>query len=274
MVRASIYVILILCSIGLFIPFLWLISTSLKSQQEIFAYPPVWIPQKLQWSNYYAAVTMIPFFRYLWNTIYFTVFSIFGSVFTAAICAYGFAKIKGVGRDFLFSLLLSTMMLPGQVTMLPIFVLFQKLGWINTYLPLIVPAYFGGGAFSIFLLRQFFRTIPTDLEEAASIDGCSRIGIFFRIILPLSQPALLTLVIFGFMGCWNSFMGPLIYLSDMDKFPLALGLTFFSSMYATKTPWGPLMAASFLMIIPMLLLFFFCQRYFIEGIVTTSGLKN
>jgi multiple sugar transport system permease protein len=164
-------------------------------------------------------------------------------------------------------------MLPPQVTMIPVFMLFQKLGWVNTFKPLIIPAYLGGDAFSIFLLRQFFLTLPRDLEEAAIVDGSSRFRIFWQIILPLSKPALLTVMLFSFLWMWNDFMGPLIYLHDIEKFTLAIGLNLFRGMYTIKTPWGPLMAASTIMTFPIIILFFFSQRYFIRGIALT-GIKT
>jgi ABC-type glycerol-3-phosphate transport system permease component len=197
----------------------------------------------------------------------------FGQVFSAALVAFGFARIKFPGKTPLFIILISTMMIPFQVTMIPTFLLFASLGWINTYLPLIVPAFFGGGAFFIFLLRQFFMTIPRDLDEAAIIDGCGSFGIFWRIMLPLSKPALTTVAVFSFIAHWNDFLGPLIYLNSPKMYTLAVGLSFFQSRFTGGTNFSLLMAASLIVLLPVLLVFFFSQRFFIEGI-TLTGIKG
>jgi multiple sugar transport system permease protein len=254
-------------------PLLWMVTTSLKPSNEIFSVPPTIIPSVFKWSNYSEAFQIVPFGRHYLNTVFVVTICVIGNVFTAALCAYGFARLRARGRDVIFALFLATMMLPPQVTMIPIFILFQKLGWINTYWPLIIPAFLGGGAFNVFLLRQFFMSIPRDLEEAGLIDGCSRFMIFWRIFLPLSRPALLTVTIFAFMWHWNDFISPLIYLHDQDKYTLALSLNLFKGMYITRTPWGPLMAASTMMILPVIALFFALQRYFVEGIAMT-GIKG
>lgn len=222
--------------------------------------------------NLHASLTILPFARYLVNTLIIVVLTIAGTTLSAALCAYGFARIRFRGREPLFILLLATMMIPGQVTMIPVYILFKELGWINTYLPLIVPAFFGGGAFSIFLLRQFFRGIPYEMEEAARIDGCGPLATWWRIVLPLSFPALATVAIFSFMGAWNDYMGPLIYINDTDKFTLALGLSLFKGQYGVDTP-HLMMAATLVVLIPVLLLFFFAQKHFIQGIVI-SGVKG
>jgi ABC-type glycerol-3-phosphate transport system permease component len=214
----------------------------------------------------------MPFGRFFLNSLLIVVSTVAGATMSAALCAYGFARLRFRGRDPLFLLLLSTMMIPGQVTMIPVYIMFKELHWINTYLPLIVPAWFGGGAFSIFLLRQFFQSIPFEMEEAARIDGAGPLGTWWRIILPLSLPALATVAIFTFMGGWNDFMGPLIYLNDTDKFTLALGLNLFKGQYGTDTP-HLMMAATLVVLAPVLLLFFFAQKHFIQGIVV-SGVKG
>ncbi len=222
--------------------------------------------------NYIASLRLVPLVRFFGNTLLIILYALLGTVFSSAICAYAFARFKVPGSGVLFAILLATMMLPGVVTLIPIFILFEKIGWINTFKPLIVPAYFGGGAFNIFLLRQFFLTLPKDIEDAASIDGAGWLGILFRIVIPLSKPALITVAIFTFMYLMNEFMTPLIYLHDVEKFNIAVGLNLFRSQYVDRVPWGPLMAASTLMILPMILVFFFAQRYFIKGIALT-GMK-
>ncbi len=222
--------------------------------------------------NYIASLRLVPLARFFGNTLLIVLYAMLGTVFSSAICAYAFARFKVPGSGILFAILLGTMMLPGVVTLIPIFILFEKIGWINTFKPLIVPAYFGGGAFNIFLLRQFFLTLPRDLEDAATIDGCGWLGILFRIVLPLSKPALITVSIFAFMYLMNEFMTPLIYLHDVDKFNIAVGLNLFRSQYTERVPWGPMMAASTLMILPMIAVFFFAQKHFIKGIALT-GMK-
>ena len=268
--KAIVMTILSIGLIAVLIPFLWTISTSLKTEAEILAWPPTWIPNEVVLTNYEKALTTIDFLGLLRNTLVITAFRLIGMVTSSSIVAYGFARLRAPGRDILFLLVLATMMLPGQVTLIPTFVLFSKLRWVNTFLPLIVPSYFGG-AFNIFLLRQFFMTIPLEYDDAARIDGCSVLGTFLRIILPLSAPALATVAIFGFMWSWNDFMGPLIYLRSMEKSTLALGLFLFQGVY--RTEWGPMLAMSLMIMLPMVLIFFFAQRMFIQGIVV-SGIKG
>ncbi|MFB3897210.1 MAG: carbohydrate ABC transporter permease [bacterium] len=284
--RVIIYSLLIGGSLIFLFPFLWLLGTSFKASKDVLAFPPTLIPHPWVWTNYrdalvslsedpnlqltWANIPRLPMVRFTYNTLYIIFFNIIGALFTSALCAYGFARLRAPGKTVIFTILLATMMLPPQVTMIPVFMIFQKLGWINTFKPLIIPAYFGGGAFNIFLLRQFFLTLPKELEEAAIVDGSGRLRIFWQIILPLSKPALLTVMVFSFLYMWNDFMGPLIYLQDIEKFTLAIGLNLFKGMYATKTPWGPLMAASTLMTLPIIVLFFISQRYFIQGIALTG----
>lgn len=226
------------------------------------------------WSNFRDALLnpAMPFPRFFLNTVLIVVLTVIGATLSAALCGYGFARLRFRGREPLFILLLATMMIPGQVTMIPVYILFKELHWINTYLPLIVPAWFGGGAFSIFLLRQFFQGIPYEMEEAARMDGCSPLQTWWRIILPLSFPALATIGIFTFMGAWNDFMGPLIYINDTSKYTLALGLNLFKGQYGTDTP-QLMMAATLVVLMPVLVLFFFAQKQFIQGIVI-SGVKG
>ena len=269
--KITVYAALALVSLVLILPFLWIISTSLKGDEDIFTTPPQWIPTDIRWENYSDVFDRMPYLIYFRNSVFVTVMTIVGVVISSSLVAYAFACLRWPGRNALFIFVLATMMLPMQVTMIPMFVLFKEIGWLNTYKPLIVPAFFGGGAFNIFLLRQFFLTIPKELFEAARIDGCSEFRIYWNIVLPLAKPALATVAILTFMFSWNDFLGPLIYLSDQLKGTLALGLALFVGQHQTE--WGMLMAASVLMMIPMVLIFFFFQRYFIKGFVM-SGIKG
>ncbi|MCX7795666.1 MAG: carbohydrate ABC transporter permease [bacterium] len=264
------YVLLTFGAIVFGLPFFWMLSTSLKPIEDVFLLPIKWIPNPIKWNNYIEALTAVPFGRYFINSTKITLFSIIGHLISCTLAAYGFARIPFKGRDILFFLLLGTMMLPSQVTIIPLFIIFKQLGWVNTHLPLYIPSFFGG-AFYIFLLRQYFMTIPTELEEAAIIDGCGYIRIFWDIYLPLSKNALITVVIFSFMGSWNDFFRPLIFINSPDKFTVPLGLAGFRSEMGNY--WHYLMAASVVAVIPCILLYFFFQRYFIEGIALT-GLKS
>lgn len=261
---------LLICAAILILPFLWVVSTSLKGDELIFAIPPVFIPESFHWDNYAKVFRQMPFLIYFLNSTFITVVAIIGTVLSSSLVAYAFACLRWPGRDSVFILVLATMMLPMQVTMIPIFVMFKDLGWLNTFKPLTVPAFLGG-AFNIFLLRQFFLTIPQSLFDAARIDGCSEFRIYWNIVLPLAKPALATVAILTFLFSWNDFLGPLIYLSDQLKGTLALGLAMFTGQHQNE--WGPLMAASVLMMLPIILIFFFFQKYFIQAF-TTSGLKG
>ena len=269
------YLIAILTAIMFSLPFLWTLGSSLKSAQEIFAYPPTMFPAVPQWKNYADVFRLAPFMRFIGNTIFITAFAMIGQILSASAVAYGFSRFRFPGRNALFFVVLSTMMLPWQVTIVPTFLLFRYVGWINTYLPLIVPAFFGGGAFYIFLLRQFFTTIPRDLDEAAKLDGASSVRIFWNILLPLAKPAIATGAIFAFIEHWNEFIGPLIYLNSPDKFTVSIGLRHFTSNpFSDNEPREAiLMAASLIVAMPPLILFFSAQKYFVRGIVTT-GLKG
>jgi multiple sugar transport system permease protein len=250
------------------LPTMWMISTSLKEPGQIFEYPPRFLPTPVLWSNYPEAIQKFPFFLYLRNTLIVTLLATFGTVLSASLVAFGFARRRFPERELLFGVLLSTMMLPSVVTMIPTFVLFTKLGWVNTFLPLTVPAFFGGGAFNVFLLRQFYRTLPYDYDEAAYIDGASSLRVWWEIILPFSKAPLAVIIVFSILGNWNDFMGPLIYMNQPQMRTLALGLQFFRDQYVTQ--WHYLMAASTLTVIPVLVLFFAAQRYFIQGILLTG----
>ncbi len=232
--------------------------------------PPKWIPKPFQWDNYSSGLTFVPFLLYLRNTLIICSANVVGVLLSSSLVAYGLSVIPWRGRDSLFIIILSTMMLPYQVVMVPLFAVFTFLGWIDTFLPLIVPAFLGN-AFFIFLLRQFFMSIPKDLTDAAKIDGCSEFQIYRRIILPLSKPALATVALFTFMYAWNDYLGPLIYLFDQSKFTVSLGLAMFQSQYGSY--YGMLMAVSTVVTVPIIVLFFFTQRTFIQGI-TLTGIKG
>jgi multiple sugar transport system permease protein len=264
------HAVLIGLSILFAVPFLWLVSTSLKPPQQIFVLPPEWIPNPFMWSNYPQALTYIPFFHYMGNTFYIALFNVAALTLSSSFVAYGFSRIRWPGRGPVFSLVIATLMIPYAVTLIPTFLIFRRLDWVGTYNPLMIPALFGD-PFSIFLLRQFFLTIPQELSEAARIDGASEYGIYARIILPLARPALATVALFTFMFNWNDLLGPLIYLSDRNTYTLALGMNGFFSRAGTE--WALLMAASTVMILPIIVLFFFAQRTFIQG-VALSGIKG
>ena len=265
------YVVLTFLSMIILVPIFWMLSTALKADAEVFLFPPVWIPETLHWDNFRRALTFLPFATYFLNTSVITFSAMIGQFLSSPLVAYAFARLRARGKGVLFTLVLSTMMLPAQVTMIPQFVLFKQLGLVDTFLPLIVPNLFGS-AYFIFLLRQFFFTISPELSDAARIDGCEYFGIFARIFLPLSKPALATMAIFTFMWNWNDFMRPLIYLSSSEKWTLTLGLSRFTGMYG-MTAWNLLMGATLVTLLPCITLFFFSQRYFIQGIVIT-GVKG
>ena len=261
----------LLCIIGSFIfliPLIWLVRSSFMGLSQIFIFPPEWIPDPWHFENYPKALTTIPFFRYFLNTMIILVPSVIGTVITSALAAYGFARLRWPGRDLVFAILMTTLMLPYAVTLIPTFLVWAKLGLINTYWPLIAPSWFGGGIFFIFLLRQFFMTLPTELDEAAIIDGANPLQIFWYIIIPLSRPALITVAIFSTLNAWNDFLGPLIYLNDSRQYTLALGLAEFTGLYTSQ--WHLLMAAATVILLPVVILFFVAQRYFIEGIALTG----
>ncbi len=266
------HLLLLLGAVVILFPIAWMISTSLKSPSQVKQFPPIWIPHPLVWENYVNAVTIfpVPFLRFVWNSFFLSFGNVLGSIVSNTIVAYAFARLRFRGSKFLFLLVLSTMMLPQQVTMIPLFILFSKLGWINSYKPLIVPQFFAN-AFYVFMLRQFFSTIPRDLDDAARIDGCGILGIFWRIILPLAMPAVGIVAIFEFTGSWNWFLGPLIYLSKMETFPLALALSYLNATY--RVLWSEMMVVSFIAMLPPLLLFFIAQKAYIQGIVVT-GVKG
>ena len=268
--KTILYIILGGISITMIIPFIWMLSTSLKEPGAVFTFPIEWIPRPVVWKNYVEAWQSVPFGRFFLNSIFVSVLVTFGQLFTCSLAAYAFARLDFRAKDKLFLVYLATMMIPGTVTMIPVFILLKKIGWIDTYKALIIPGMFGG-AYGTFLLRQFFLGIPRDLEDAARIDGCSTWGIYWRIILPLSKPALATLGTFIFLGAWNDFMWPLIVINSMEKKTLPIGLASFQGLYSTD--WTLLMAASTIVLIPVLIVYIFNQRFFVRGIVL-SGIKQ
>jgi ABC-type glycerol-3-phosphate transport system permease component len=265
------WVTLLAGAIVMLLPFIWLVSSSLKLETRVFEFPPRLIPDPIRFENYKDALTYKPFHIYVANTFFIVILNEIAILFSASLCGYGFARIRFPGRDFFFALVIGTMMLPSVVTMIPTFIIFSRLGWIGTFLPLTVPFFFGGEAFNIFLFRQFFRTIPEELADAARIDGCSEFGIYWRIMLPLAKPALTTVAIFTFINAWSDFMGPLLYLNSPDMFTVSVGLSTFRSTMATR--WDLLMAAATATTLPIIVIFFAAQRFFVKGVVMT-GLKG
>lgn len=269
--RGIIFIILITGAVLLLSPIWWMMITSVKSMAEIMQYPPTFWPQEWHLNNYVVTWETGNFTRYTLNTLFIALISVFANVISNSFIAYGFAKIDFPGKNILFSILLATMMLPGFVTLIPTYVFYAKLGWLNTYLPLTVPAFFGS-AFNIFLIRQFYSTISDELIEAAKIDGASHYNIWWNIMIPLSKPALATVAIFSFNGAWNDFLGPLLYINDRELYTLQLGLQVFQGQVATQ--WNYLMAGSLIVLLPVIILFFAFQQYFIEGMDITAGTKG
>ncbi len=264
----------LLCLLGLVVllfPLAWMISTSLKTRLEVLKFPPNWIPAVPQWGNYTQALTINPFGKYFVNSMFYACSVMIAEAVSCSFIAYGFARLRAPGKNGLFLLVLATMMLPGWVTLIPQYIMFSKFGWLDSYKPLIVPHWFGS-AYLIFLLRQFFRGLPKDYEEAALLDGANYLGIWLRIILPLSLPAIGAVAILSFMFHYQDFAGPLIYLNTQAKYPVSLGLQQFNTPFG-GTPYHLLMAASIVTIIPPIIVFFIAQRYFIQGIVV-SGVKG
>jgi multiple sugar transport system permease protein len=268
--NAVVYAMLIAGSLMFLLPLVFALTSSFKTNGQIMEIPPRWIPNPFHWQNYPEALTYIPFGRYTLNTLIIAVGAITGNLLSCTIIAYGFARLKAPGKNFLFILMLSTMMLVEPVRIIPIYIEFSKLGWVDSFLPMIIPAFFGS-PFYIFLLRQFFMGIPRELEDAAFIDGANRLQILWRIIIPNSKPALAAVAIFNFQGVWNDFLYPLVFLHNQNNYTIALGLSFFRSTYSVQ--WGYLMAASVVALLPMVIIFFLAQKTFIEGI-SFSGIKG
>lgn len=272
--RVAIHLVLGGGAVLMLTPFFWLVTSSLKSPAEIYVFPPVWIPNPIRLENYPAVIRELPFLLYTRNTLVITIPAMVGQILTSSLAAYGFARLRFPGRDAAFAALLATLMLPYAVTLIPVYIMFKAFGWLGTYLPLIVPFWFGGGAFNVFLLRQFFLTIPDELEEAALLDGAGYLTIYWKIILPLSTPALIVVGIFSFLYHWNDFLAPLIYLNDFHTWTLAMGVVLLKgAAIGQRDTTNLLMAMSTMMIFPIIVIFFVAQRAFIQGIVLT-GLKG
>ena len=269
--RVVLYAILLAVSAVFLLPLIWMVSTSVKTNDETYTWPPVLIPSIIKLSNYPEAWNYqnTLFVQWTINTVFITAWVMAGVLISSTLVAFGFARIRFPGRNFWFIFTIATIMLPPQVTLIPLYIFFFKINWLDTFNPLIIPPWFGGGALNIFLLRQFFMGIPAELEDAANIDGASKFQTLWRIFIPLSMPAMLTVAIFTFQAVWNDFYGPLIYLRSTEKFTLALGINMFRGLYG-DTQIQYMMAISFLMTIPMIIVFFVAQRYFIRGIVLTG----
>jgi multiple sugar transport system permease protein len=265
-----VHILLIPAAIVFLLPFLWMLSTALKPDSQLYAYPPIWIPNPLQWDNFPKTVTFVPFFLYLRNTLIISSSSMVGVVISSSLAAYSLARIRWPGRQLLFLMTIATLMLPSQVTLIPVFLVFKNLGWVGDFRPLILPQFFGF-AFYIFLLRQFFSGIPMELSEAAYIDGANEWKIFWSVILPLAKPALATVAVFQFIRSWTDYINPLIYLNDQSLYTLQLGLQQYSSQYGRE--WGLLMAAAVLISLPPIIIFFLTQRTFVQG-VSLTGIKG
>lgn len=258
------------------VPFLWMLSTALKGDTQVFAQPPTFVPAPPVPGNFVAAWTVAPFTQFFANTLIISGSAVVGSVLTSSLVGFSFARLHWAGRDFWFMVMLSTLMLPAEVTLIPQYIIYQKyFHWINTFWPLIVPSWAGGGAFAIFLMRQFIMSIPRDLDDAARVDGANSFQILWRILMPLCRPALATVAILQFLAQWNDFFGPFIYLNDEHLFTMSVGLRFFQTLPETvgEPKTHLLMAATIIMAAPAILLFFSCQRYFVRGIVL-SGIKG
>lgn len=275
--RIGLYALVIALCIIFGFPLFWTLMSSLKTPAEIVRFPPVWIPSEFQWGNYVRifGISRIPVTTWAMNSLIVVVLGTIGTVITASLVAYSFARFEYRGRNLLFMITLATLMIPAQVTLIPQFVLFHRLGWINTLLPLWVPLWFGGGGFAIFLMRQFFMSLPRDLDEAALIDGASYLRIFWSILMPLCKPVLATLAIIMIIELWGDFLAPLIYLNSPEKFTVAVGLQFFNTVpdVGGEPMKHLLMAACVLSMLPILIVFFIGQRFFVQGIVM-SGIKG
>lgn len=265
------HVLLLLVGLAVMLPFLWMVTTSLKFEGDARLYPPTLFPERIKWDNYTEVFTRFPFLRALWNSTYIAALTIAGQLVSCALAAYAFAQMEFPAKRPLFGAILATMMVPPSVTLIPTFILMGKLGWVNTHLPLTVPAFFGG-AFGIFLLRQHFMTIPREYYDAAMIDGASQIRVLVDVYVPMAKPVLATLTIFTFMHSWNAFLAPLIYISDIEKMTMTLAIAAFT-MRQYYTPYTLLMAGAVINVLPTLTLYMLTQKYFVRGLVL-SGLKG
>jgi ABC-type glycerol-3-phosphate transport system permease component len=270
--RGLLYLVVAVLSIVFALPLIWMVSTSLKTDPQVYHIPPIWIPHPIRLANYSEVLVRRPFGLYFVNTLQYAIPAAFGTLLSCSLVAYSFSKVRWWGRDKLFFLCLSTMMIPFQVVMIPLYITFKQLNWLNSYKPLVIPTFFGN-AYFIFMLRQFFLTIPQELSDAARVDGAGDLRIFWNVILPLSKPALAVVALFTFMGAWNNYLGPFIYLNDERKYPLALGLQSLRASFQEKLAWPYMMAAATIMIAPVIFIFFVAQRTFVEGI-TVTGIKG
>ncbi|MBC7234719.1 MAG: carbohydrate ABC transporter permease [Chloroflexi bacterium] len=273
--NVSLFGLMLILAILFVAPFFWTAASSLKSYGEIYRYPPTLFPAKPMWENYRLIFTQVPFLRFIYNTLMISVLTVIGATGSSALVGYSFSRFRWPGRDVFFIICLATMMLPVEVTLIPTYILFSKIKWIDTWRPLIVPAWFGGGAFNIFLFRQFFMTIPMDLDDAAMIDGAGPFRTFWEILLPLCKPAITTVMVIGFIGSWNNFLGPLVFLNTTEKYPISLGIQWFQGVAGNIGAFGQpteqlMMAAAFVATLLPLIIFMSAQRFFVEGIVTTG----
>ncbi len=266
--RALGYLVLTLVAVVALIPFFWMVSTSLKNIDQVFVFPPQWLPNPVKWSNYSTLWNQLPLGRWIWNSVYITLAAVAGKLVLASTAAYAFSRLRFPGRDYIFYAYLSALMIPWEVTLIPGFVFMRQLGWIDTHLALIVPSI--GDVFGTFLLRQYFMGIPRELEEAAKIDGAGYLRVFLTVIVPLSLPALAVVAVLGFMGVWNSFIWPLVMINTPEKFTLPVGLQLVNSAHSTD--WTLLMAGDVIALIPVVVVYIVAQKYFVEGI-TLTGLK-
>ncbi|MGI5958585.1 MAG: carbohydrate ABC transporter permease [Massiliimalia sp.] len=267
------YIIIVLASILFILPFIWMVSTAFKTAPQCVDYPPTFIPDPFTLRAFQEAFTIAPFFTYIKNSLIVVVLNIGGMLLSCTFVAYGFSRFRSPHKNLWFGILLSTMMLPSFVLIIPQYSLYVGLRWVNTFLPLVVPAFLATNAFSVFMLRQFFLAFPKELDESAQLDGCSYFGVLYRILLPNSKTVLFVVALFAFVGCWNDFFAPMIYLGDMEKYTLAVGLVMFKASQGATLDMGPMMAAALVSIIPTLVLYLVAQKYFVQGVVTT-GLKG
>lgn len=268
----ALQIVLTLLLVTFLIPALWMVSSSLKVSTEVFAHPIVWIPESPQWSNYVKVFQLpgIPFARFMWNTIVVVTIAVIGTVISSAMVAYSFSRLRWPGRELFFALLVATMMLPEVIMLIPRFIIFKNLGWIDTLLPLTIPYWFALTPIYVFLMRQFFKSIPMELEEAALIDGAGRIRILFQIILPLSKPVIATVAVFALLQHYNDYLNPLIYVNSMQNWTLPLGIAALNADESFRATWEMLFAASTVMVLPVIVVFIIAQRYFVQGIAMTG----
>lgn len=269
--RVFVYIVLIFGALVCLFPFYWMFRSSFMDIGQIFVMPPMLFPDPVVTTNYREALDVMPYMKYLANTLIVVISNVGGSILAASLCAFSFSRLRWVGRDKVFMIILTSLMMPGIVTMIPTFVMWSKLGLTNSLIPLCVPIWFGGNVYNVFLFRQFFMGIPRELDEAAYVDGASFFRVYWQIILPLSKSAMVVVGIFSFLGSWNDFMGPLIYLNEESKYTLSLGLQLFQGSYSAQ--WQLLMAASILVLLPAMIVFFIGQKHILEGIATT-GIKG